>query len=83
MLMRKGKIKEIKYPYDLGCWHNVRAVLGEKLIWWCWPQESTGDGLHFETGRNVSKWLSSVDEEEQGGSSSARLLDETISDRMA
>lgn len=63
VLMRKGRIKEIRYPYDLGCMSNIRAILGQKMLWWCWPQHSTGDGLTHPTGKNVSKWLSSLDEE--------------------
>ncbi|KAG9119752.1 Palmitoyltransferase [Ceratobasidium sp. 392] len=46
-LIRRGKIRELKFPYHLGTWTNVRAVLGERTWLWCWPQRMRGSGLSF------------------------------------
>ncbi|KAG9286704.1 hypothetical protein G9A89_012254 [Geosiphon pyriformis] len=46
-LVRRGKIKEIKYPYDLGIILNIRSVLGDNPILWCWPTIISGDGLTY------------------------------------
>lgn len=82
VLRRKGRIKEIKYPYDLGMLGNLRAILGDKALYWCWTQKSTGDGLHFDTGRNVSKWLSSLEDEEEQPLST-RMEEERLAEQLA
>ncbi|KAJ1302776.1 hypothetical protein OPQ81_003084 [Rhizoctonia solani] len=46
-LVRRGKIHDIKFPYHLGTWKNIRAVLGERVWLWCWPQRMRGSGLSF------------------------------------
>ena len=58
-LLRRGHLKEFKYPYDLGAKKNTKSMLGDNMLWWCWPQTARGDGMHFETGTDVRKWLSS------------------------
>jgi len=77
VLRRKGRIKEIKYPYDLGCMRNIKATMGDKVMFWCWPQTAKGDGMHYEAGRDVSKWLSSSAEEDD-----LHLASRTMSGRM-
>jgi len=32
-------------------------VLGQRTLWWCWPQRMQGDGLSFPTSAGVGKWL--------------------------
>ncbi|WWC60858.1 uncharacterized protein I303_103434 [Kwoniella dejecticola CBS 10117] len=46
-LVRRGKIKEIKYPYNIGLYKNVKSVLGSNPLLWLWPQPMRGDGLSF------------------------------------
>ncbi|WVN86643.1 uncharacterized protein L203_101812 [Cryptococcus depauperatus CBS 7841] len=46
-LVRRGKIKEIKYPYNIGVYHNLKAVLGPNPLFWLWPQKMQGNGLSF------------------------------------
>ncbi|WWC89794.1 uncharacterized protein L201_004720 [Kwoniella dendrophila CBS 6074] len=46
-LVRRGKIKEIKYPYNIGLISNVKSVLGPNPLLWLWPQRMRGDGLSF------------------------------------
>ncbi|CAE7190122.1 unnamed protein product [Rhizoctonia solani] len=46
-LVRRGKIRDVKFPYHLGIGKNIRAVLGERAWLWCWPQPVRGSGLSF------------------------------------
>ncbi|WVR05338.1 hypothetical protein IAU60_002352 [Kwoniella sp. DSM 27419] len=46
-LVRRGKIKEIKYPYNIGMFRNISSVLGSNPLLWLWPQKMRGDGLSF------------------------------------
>jgi len=46
-LVRRGKIEEIKFPYTLGVFTNIGAVLGDNPLLWCWPSKMRGDGLRF------------------------------------
>lgn len=46
-LVRRGKIKEIKYPYNVGYMNNMKAVLGPNPWLWLWPQAMRGDGLSY------------------------------------
>ncbi|SNX83257.1 related to PFA4 - Palmitoyltransferase [Melanopsichium pennsylvanicum] len=53
IMIRRGRIRKVKYPYNLGMWSNVKSVFGEKWWWWCFPfmgkQEGgmQGDGLKY------------------------------------
>ncbi|KAF8625214.1 hypothetical protein AX15_005516 [Amanita polypyramis BW_CC] len=47
-MIRRGKIQEIKFPYDLGVRRNIGSVLGTKPWMWCWPTRTSGTGLKFE-----------------------------------
>ncbi|KAH7338954.1 DHHC palmitoyltransferase-domain-containing protein [Rhizoctonia solani] len=46
-LVRRGRIHDVKFPYHLGIRKNIRAVLGESVWLWCWPQRMRGSGLSF------------------------------------
>ncbi|KAI0695629.1 zf-DHHC-domain-containing protein [Cytidiella melzeri] len=46
-LVRRGKIQEIKFPYNLGTRRNIAAVLGDSPLFWCWPAVTPGDGLKY------------------------------------
>ncbi|GHJ84634.1 hypothetical protein NliqN6_1036 [Naganishia liquefaciens] len=55
-LVRRGKIKEIKYPYNLGFYRNLQSVLGPNPLLWLWPQSMSGDGLSFPVSEAVTAW---------------------------
>lgn len=42
-------VTQVKYPYNLGLYRNICAVLGQQPILWLWPQRMKGDGLSFPT----------------------------------
>ncbi|CAG8483014.1 6166_t:CDS:2 [Diversispora eburnea] len=52
-MVRKGKIKEVTFPYDIGFLRNIQAILGENLIFWCLPQQIKGNGLSFPISSNA------------------------------
>ncbi|KAG9000441.1 Palmitoyltransferase [Tulasnella sp. JGI-2019a] len=56
-LIRRGKIREIKFPYNLGTPTNIRTVLGDNPLFWCWPQRMRGSGLRFPVAEGTGKWI--------------------------
>ncbi|KAI0094442.1 zf-DHHC-domain-containing protein [Irpex rosettiformis] len=60
LLVRRGKIQEIKFPYNLGVRRNISAVLGDSPLLWCWPTRATGTGLKYpiqaSSGYNEQDW---------------------------
>ncbi|CDS01165.1 hypothetical protein [Sporisorium scitamineum] len=36
-MIRRGRVRKVKYPYDLGVWRNVKQVLGDRPLLWCLP----------------------------------------------
>ncbi|KAJ8084503.1 Palmitoyltransferase [Marasmius tenuissimus] len=46
-MVRRGKIREIKYPYNLGRRRNIESVLGTNTFVWCCPTTPPGNGLHY------------------------------------
>jgi palmitoyltransferase len=55
-MIRKGKIQELKFPYNLGVRRNFEAVLGRNPWLWCWPNKTPGSGLKFEIAGD-GKWI--------------------------
>ncbi|KAI8141236.1 DHHC palmitoyltransferase-domain-containing protein, partial [Fennellomyces sp. T-0311] len=47
-----GRITSVKYPYNLGLYRNICAVLGSQPILWLFPQRMRGDGLSFAVRKN-------------------------------
>ncbi|GJJ78833.1 palmitoyltransferase ZDHHC6 [Entomortierella parvispora] len=47
-MIKKGRIRKILYPYDVGCWKNYLQVLGPNIWLWLWPQQMLGTGTDFE-----------------------------------
>ncbi|KAG0331216.1 Palmitoyltransferase [Podila horticola] len=47
-MIKKGKIRKTKFPYDVGCMKNYRQVLGPSVWLWMWPQEMLGSGTEYE-----------------------------------
>ncbi|KAG9087432.1 Palmitoyltransferase [Ceratobasidium sp. 370] len=75
----------LKFPYHLGTWTNVRAVLGERAWLWCWPQRMRGSGLSFPVAegtdrdrdhgssmRHENGWSSTDADIDEGGTSGSR-----------
>lgn len=46
-LVRRGKIEEVKFPYNLGMRRNFESVLGTNPLLWCWPRAPLGTGLTY------------------------------------
>ncbi|KZV71004.1 zf-DHHC-domain-containing protein [Peniophora sp. CONT] len=58
-LMRRGKIREIKFPYHLGLRRNIESVLGVNPMLWCCPSVPQGNGLKYvlsDTDGKSSQW---------------------------
>ncbi|KAF9131721.1 Palmitoyltransferase [Mortierella sp. 14UC] len=47
-MVKKGKLRKAKFPYDVGCLRNYRQVLGDDILLWLWPQPMQGSGTEFE-----------------------------------
>ncbi|KAL5519461.1 PFA4 [Sanghuangporus vaninii] len=46
-LVKRGKIHEVKFPYNIGKRANLESVLGKNPLLWCCPSAPPGDGLKF------------------------------------
>ncbi|KAF8640367.1 hypothetical protein AX17_000038 [Amanita inopinata Kibby_2008] len=57
-MIRRGEIREVKFPYNLGARRNIESVLGHKSWLWCFPTSTPGTGLRFELaeGDDVEQW---------------------------
>ncbi|KAG6910497.1 hypothetical protein DXG01_009916 [Tephrocybe rancida] len=47
-MVRRGKLREVKFPYNLGRKRNIESILGTNKLLWCWPGTTSGNGLKFE-----------------------------------
>ncbi|KAF9923212.1 Palmitoyltransferase [Linnemannia zychae] len=47
-MIKKGKLRKVKFPYDVGCLRNYRQILGDNVFLWLWPQLMKGTGTDFE-----------------------------------
>ncbi|KIM82364.1 hypothetical protein PILCRDRAFT_478089 [Piloderma croceum F 1598] len=56
-LVRRGKIREIKFPYNLGARRNIASVLGENPLMWCCPTITPGTGLKYQLADGDGKWI--------------------------
>ncbi|KAJ7040294.1 zf-DHHC-domain-containing protein [Mycena alexandri] len=74
-MVRKGKIREVKFPYNIGRRRNIESVLGQNPWLWCWPTTTPGTGLKYQlTEGDDSPWTyenGSVNPELQASNSSA------------
>ncbi|RDX51137.1 palmitoyltransferase PFA4 [Polyporus arcularius HHB13444] len=46
-LVRRGRIHEVKFPYNLGVRRNIESVLGPNPLMWCCPTVPPGNGLKY------------------------------------
>ncbi|KAF8527561.1 zf-DHHC-domain-containing protein [Hysterangium stoloniferum] len=56
-LIRRGKIREIKFPYNLGVLENVYSVFGRSVLYWPFPIKETSSGLKFKIADGEGKWI--------------------------
>jgi len=58
-IVRRGRIREIHYPFDLGPYANICAVLGPTPLHWMVPglRTQVGSGLMFACRRDTPAWL--------------------------
>ncbi|ORY97762.1 DHHC palmitoyltransferase-domain-containing protein [Syncephalastrum racemosum] len=63
-----GRIRRVKYPYNLGLYNNLCAVLGPQPLLWFWPQRMVGDGLYFPV---TTKYLEDAGDPEKDGMTDA------------
>ncbi|CAD6905183.1 unnamed protein product [Tilletia controversa] len=58
-MVRRGRIREIRYPFDLGPFANICSVLGPTPLHWFIPglQTQSGDGLVFRYRNGTPPWL--------------------------
>ncbi|KAI8393351.1 zf-DHHC-domain-containing protein [Radiomyces spectabilis] len=54
-LIRRRKIAPIQFPFDVGIYRNISAVLGSNPLLWMWPQRMGGDGLSFPVRRHTGE----------------------------
>jgi len=48
-LIRRGKIRAMKFPYNIGARRNVESMLGTNPLWWCCPNVGPlGTGLKYQ-----------------------------------
>ncbi|TBU62562.1 zf-DHHC-domain-containing protein [Dichomitus squalens] len=59
-LVRRGRIREVKFPYNLGLRRNIESILGSNPLLWCWPTVPPGNGLKYQLadgdGVDVGQW---------------------------
>ncbi|KAH7925173.1 zf-DHHC-domain-containing protein [Leucogyrophana mollusca] len=55
-LVRRGKIQEVKFPYNLGARRNIAAVLGSNPLMWCCPTVPPGTGLKYQLSVGDGEW---------------------------
>ncbi|KDQ15704.1 hypothetical protein BOTBODRAFT_285774 [Botryobasidium botryosum FD-172 SS1] len=56
-LIRRGKIRDLKFPYNLGIYRNICAVLGPSPLRWCWPQQVKGSGLSYPLAEGTDTYV--------------------------
>ncbi|UZJ53767.1 hypothetical protein CBS101457_003087 [Exobasidium rhododendri] len=54
-MIRKQRIDEIDYPFDLGVVSNIQSVLGKSVLSWCMPSKTRGEGLQFGVGKGIDE----------------------------
>jgi len=52
VMVKRGKTRQIKFPYDLGVRRNIESILGPNPLLWCCPSRTPGSGLKYELPNN-------------------------------
>ncbi|KAJ7651630.1 zf-DHHC-domain-containing protein [Mycena polygramma] len=56
-MVRRGKIREVKFPYNVGRRRNIESILGPNPWLWCWPIPTPGTGLKYQLTESDGKWV--------------------------
>ncbi|EJC98733.1 zf-DHHC-domain-containing protein [Fomitiporia mediterranea MF3/22] len=64
-LVKRGKIHEVKFPYNIGRRENVESVLGKNPLLWCWPSVPPGNGLKFPVADADGRWFALNDRQRE------------------
>jgi palmitoyltransferase len=65
IMVKRGKTREVKFPYDLGRRRNIESILGTKRSLWCCPTRTPGSGLKYELSNTEgNEWLPNDSESE-------------------
>jgi len=56
VMVRRGKTREIAFPYDLGMRRNIESVLGANPLLWCCPGRTPGSGLKYGLSNKDGEW---------------------------
>jgi len=57
-LIRRGKIRRIKFPYNIGARRNIESMLGTNPLLWCCPNVGPfGTGLKYQLAEGDGKWI--------------------------
>ncbi|KAH7105036.1 zf-DHHC-domain-containing protein [Auriculariales sp. MPI-PUGE-AT-0066] len=60
-LVKRGKIRSVKFPYSISVLENIRSVLGPVSLLWCWPTEQVqGSGVRFFVSDGVEDTVQDV-----------------------
>jgi len=47
ILIEKGEVPDMKYPYDYGWLENLKDIYGRNILNWLFSGRASGDGVHF------------------------------------
>ncbi|PWZ00626.1 zf-DHHC-domain-containing protein, partial [Testicularia cyperi] len=56
-MIRRGKIRKLKYPYHLGVISNLTTTFGSNPLLWCMPAANNqeGDGLKYRVAHGIDE----------------------------
>jgi hypothetical protein len=54
-LASQGKMNPHLFPFDLGYYRNICALLGDNPFTWLLPKRAAGDGLHFQVRKEFQE----------------------------
>ena len=54
-LIRRGRIRKVRYPYNVGTMRNIQVVLGRSPLLWCVPQVIKSDGLRYDVADGIGE----------------------------
>ncbi|TFY83342.1 hypothetical protein EWM64_g663 [Hericium alpestre] len=70
-LVRRGKIRQVKFPYNIGRRRNVESMLGKNPLLWCWPTIPPGTGLKYQLAEGEDARRRSASQRRQAGIAAA------------
>ncbi|KAF9567799.1 palmitoyltransferase PFA4 [Agrocybe pediades] len=80
VLVKRGKAREVKFPYDLGRRRNIESILGKNPLLWCLPSRTPGSGLKYELSNSEgTEWHATAREASITSSDDGTVEDPTSS----